>query len=480
VSNASWKSTACKKKLYSYRPLAEEPLKTQASRQRETTVSCDPRSLERGVRQLLADKVTGNLLGLWLLTPELLRLGAWDPLCGWTEQEPERVQPRLALQLIHESALCVAGVRADRCLSQRNFQLVNGLPWLASDAAVHELLNTRSVIQCQRLQIALGKLRRASDHFQARVLAIDPHRVRSHSKRHMQKRRDDDVSVPTKVAQTFFVLDVDTGQPVCFSTGTSARTATNAAKELLHLAAAVLDPKPGQILVVADAEHFTVELLDHFKAQTNFELLVPMANQPSLLKKLRALPPEIFTTRWAGYATAKFPYTPRRSRSGPFTQYVQRAGERVDEYQFKAFLSTTDSDEVDALTRDFPKRWHVEEFFNANQALGWDRAGTCNLNIRYGQMTMGLFAQAAIHQLRERIGPSEQNWDAKHLAKAYFGGLEGDIRVSQQTILVTYYNAPDAHLLRRHYEDLPAKLKAEGMDPRIPWLYGFQLDFRFK
>ena len=37
----------------------------------------------------------------------------------------------------------------------------------------------------------------------------------------------------------------------------------------------------------------------------------------------------------------------------------------------------------------------MEEFFNAHQALGWDRAGTCNLNIRYGQMTMALVAQAA-------------------------------------------------------------------------------------
>ena len=35
-------------------------------------------------------------------------------------------------------------------------------------------------------------------------------------------------------------------------------------------------------------------------------------------------------------------------------------------------------------------------------------------------------------------------------------------------------------LINVEYEDLPAKLKAEGVDPAIPWLYGFQLDFRFK
>ena len=241
-----------------------------------------------------------------------------------------------------------------------------------------------------RLQVALGKIRRASGHFQGRLLAIDPHRVRSFSKRHMRLHRHDNRERPAKTAQTFFVLDADTGQPICFTTGTSARTAAAAAEELLELAADILDPKPGQTLVLADSEHFTVELLDRVKTGTNFDLLVPMPNQPGLLAKLRALPPELFQPRWAGYATAKLAYTPQDSHAGPFYQYVQRQGERPEEYRFNAFLSTRDGDEVEELAGDFPKRWHVEEFFNAHQALGWNRAGTCNLNIRYGQMTMAL------------------------------------------------------------------------------------------
>jgi hypothetical protein len=35
----------------------------------------DPLSLERGVRQMLADKVSGDMVGLWLLAPKHLRLG---------------------------------------------------------------------------------------------------------------------------------------------------------------------------------------------------------------------------------------------------------------------------------------------------------------------------------------------------------------------------------------------------------------------
>ena len=45
-----------------------------------------------------------------------------------------------------------------------------------------------------------------------------------------------------------------------------------------------------------------------------------------------------------------------------FDELVQRHGERPEDWYFNAFLSTTDRDSVDALTRDFPKRWHFSLF----------------------------------------------------------------------------------------------------------------------
>ena len=96
-----------------------ESILSQASKVRIEPVPSDPRSLERGVRQCLADKVAGNLVGLWLLIPELLRLGVWDLLCGWTGRRGEYVEPRLALQLVNEAALCVTGIRARRSLGRR-------------------------------------------------------------------------------------------------------------------------------------------------------------------------------------------------------------------------------------------------------------------------------------------------------------------------------------------------------------------------
>ena len=126
---------------------------------------------------------------------------------------------------------------------------------------------------------------------------------------------------------------------------------------------------------MADLEHLTAELFQRVRRQTPFNLLVPMKNTRALQNQLRAIPAEQFTRRWAGFATLKRPYHMAQRDAGGLFQFVQRTGEKSDDYHRTAFLSTTDRDEVDPLTLDYPKRWHVEESFNTHQALGC-RAGT--------------------------------------------------------------------------------------------------------
>ncbi len=469
-----------KKKLYKCRPDRNpKKIETYRTRRRIQLEFSDARSIERGVRQLLSDKVSGNMVGLWLLVPEHLRLGTWDLLCQWAGQSSEWIEPRLSLQLVNEAALCVTGLRQSRHLSQRGFELANGLPFVASDQGIHDLLDAHTVQECEALQVRLGLLRRARGHFRGQLLALDPHRMRSWSKRQMARRSGSETAKSFKNAQTFFCVDADTKQPVCFTTGTSAVTVNTATPRLLRLASDILNPQDNHPLVVADTEHYSAKLIDHVVQETPFDFLVPMYKGKHA-EKLKDIPSETFTPRWAGLATAKVPYQMGTGQTGPHWQLVQRSGERLEDYYFTSFLATSDRDEVDDLTLHYPKRWHIEEFFNANQALGWNRGGTLNLNIRFAQMTMALIAQTTLYQLRQRLGEPFASWDAKHLAQAILNGIDGDIRVWDDTIVVTFYNAPEVAHLRDHYEDLPSKLSREGVDPRIPWLYNYKLDFRFK
>lgn len=479
MSSVSSRISACKKKLYKFCP-ASSTIEVQQTRTKRARVADDPVSLERGVRQLLADKVSDTRLGLWLLIPEHLRLGTWDLLTGWTQNSPDSVSPRLALQLVHEAALCVPGLREHRSLTHRGFELCNGLPFLASDQAIHDLLNTRTVSDTQKLQSMLGRLRRVNHHFQESCLALDPHPLKSHTQRHVRKHRHSQSERATKVVLSFFCFDTDTYQPVAFTLGLSSLTATQGALNVLPLVTSILASKPEPILLLADKEHFSAELFRYVKEHTPFNLIVPIPNRPAFQKKMQQIPPAEFKYRWAGLATAKVPYHFRSYKNLPLLHIVQRLGEKEDHYQFRSFLATHDCNELQLLIETYPKRWHIEEFFNTSQAIGWKRAGTLNLHIRYGQMTCALIAQAASHQLRQRFGGPIDSWNAEHLAKSLFTGLEGDVRTYEDTILVTYYNAPHVDLLRQHYEHLPEQLQKDGIDPRIPWLYNFKLDFRFK
>ncbi len=438
-----------------------------------------PQDIEREVRQLLANKISGTLVGIWLLIPEYLRLGIWDLLTAWTGLAGEPVPPRLALQLINESALCVNGIRMKRALSQKGFEVANGLPFIATDGAIHHVLADHSVADAQRLQIALGKIRQTFGHFRGKLLVIDPHRLPSCTKRQMVRRQKDPSSAPVKMAQIFFSFDAETKQPICFTTASAARTVTQATPELLSMTSSILKLHGHRPLVLADNEHYTVDLLERVAASP-FDLLVPMPYRSSVVRAMRNVSEESFTRHWAGYATAKQPYAVTRSHKGPYHQFIQRQGEHPSDYDFKGFLCTRDRDELENLSSHYPQRWHIEEFFKNDQALGWQRAGTMNLHIRYGQMTMALIAQAACSMMRQRIGEPVAQWDAVHLAKDLFRGLEGDIRVRHDTIVITYYNAPNPDLMNTHYGNMPERLSSEGISPTIPWLFNFKLDFQFK
>ena len=69
----------------------ELKIETHRTKQKITLEAGDPRSLERNIRQLLADKVCGNLTGIWLLIPEYLRLGAWDMLQAWCNTNEQQI-----------------------------------------------------------------------------------------------------------------------------------------------------------------------------------------------------------------------------------------------------------------------------------------------------------------------------------------------------------------------------------------------------
>lgn len=404
---------------------------------------------------------------------EHLRLGSWDLLKGYTGGDDRDFAPRVAMQMVNESALCQNRIRKKNYLTHQGIELLNGLSFLASDEEAHALLNNLTVFQSQQFQEALSLVRRANGHYKGDIIAIDPHRIISTTKRVMPMKKKHPREPAQKMLQTFFSIDAQTGQPIGFGIGSPG---TNTTKATLALVDMISHVGGRNSLVLADKEHYTQELIDNLGKSAQFELLVPAVGSQRMQKLVREIK---YQPHWAGYSIAETMFSFDNS-SKKYRLIVQREGEVKGEYDYMPFIALSDRPAVDLVSEQYQKRWLIEEFFNFDGAMGFDRASTFNLNIRYGRMSLALLAQAATYQLRQKLPKPYERWNAVHLANALFNKIDGDIRVKNDTILVTCYNVPKEFDLANNYLNLPQKLEAEGVNPHVPWMYDFKLDFRFK
>ncbi len=422
---------------------------------------------------MLSQKVSGTSTGIWLLVPELLRLGAWDLLKAWTRGTDIDFEPRIALQVVNESAMCINRVRKKNSLGHQGFQLANGMGRLVTDEQVHLLLNGHTMQQAEELLVNLGHQRKLSGHYPGDVIAIDPHRIISKSKRTMAKKKKVPSTPSQKMLQTFFSVCSETGQPIMATMASTGMPTTKITEKLISATNQIVRT---DALLVADKEHFTNELLTTIKNQySQLDILVPAIKSErvdNLIKKLEYVP------LWAGYAIAETAYSFSENRE-TFRLIAQRKGEDKKDYSYNAFITTSNKSAQELVTKDYDKRWSVEEFFRFENDMGINRASTLNLNIRYAKLALAMMAQAATYQLRTRLKDEYKKWNAKHLANEILAWSDGDIKVERDTIVVTFYNAP-VYLNIDEYKNLPALLLSENINPNIPWFYNFKLNFRFK
>ncbi|MBW6481346.1 MAG: transposase [Bacteroidales bacterium] len=401
-----------------------------------------------------------------------MRIGAWDLLKGWTGKSDIDLEPRVALQMVNESSLCINRVRRKSSLGHQGFQLVNGMGRLITDEQAHLLMQKHTMEQTRELLVNLGMQRHLSGHYTGETVAVDPHRIISKSKRIMTKKRKDPSAPSQKMLQTFFSVCAETGQPIMAEMASTGMPTTKATSELLNSTGRII--KPGKLLL-ADKEHFTCELFEGAKQNRNFDLLAPALNTARIQKIIRPLS---YKPLWAGFAIAETMFK-FDSHPEDYRLIAQRTGETQENYQYNAFLSTSTKDAELLICKLYDQRWTIEEFFRFENDMGMNRASTLNLNIRYAKLAFSMIAQAATYQLRKKLKQEYRTWNARHLANEVLAWADGDIRVEEDTIYVTFYGR-QKHLDINDYVNLPQILQKEGINPKIPWLFDYKLDFRFK
>ncbi len=373
--------------------------------------------------------------------------------------------------------MCNTRIRKSNTICHQGFDILNGLPFIASDVQIHNLLSEHSVEQVRELQVTLGKLRQIKGDYKGNLIALDPHRITSYTERISPKRKIKRNERARKMLQTFFAIDSQTGQPIGFDIGFSSNTVSNATKNLVQQIKQII-PACNNPLILTDAEHYTEELINLFATDDLLDILVPAPRNSRIVKYFKELD---YKEYWPGYSIGTSPFRFSNDKTVPEQLLIiQRQGLRESEFRYKAFISTRKKDIVEMLTTEFPTRWTIEEYFKYEGSLGWNKALTQNLNIRYSKMSLCLISQYLINQLRSCLPDDYRKFEAKHLSDEIFHKFNGDIRVKNDTIIVTFYGIPEKLGLKQHFENLPQKLENNNINPRVPWLFNYAVDFRFK
>ena len=105
---------------------------------------------------------------------------------------------------------------------------------------------------------------------------------------------------------------------------------------------------PQMMLVVADNEHFTRQLLEGLATQPGIDFLVPVLHFEHVKVTLKSMS---YQRSSAGYAIAEMPY---RFAGGqvPFRLLGQRTGERRQDDQYQGCVTTSGKDPVKLHCRD--------------------------------------------------------------------------------------------------------------------------------
>jgi len=194
---------------------------------------------------------------------------------------------------------------------------------------------------------------------------------------------------------------------------------------------------------------------------------------------MKRLPDLEYQTLWAGVSVAESTFS-FQGDSNKYRLISQKESVGNENDRLTPFITTSKMDAESLIMYKFPERWSIEEFFNFEGDMAWNRASTFNLNIRYGRQTMALLAHAATRRLRNNLPENYKKYNAQSLANKVLANMEGDIRVKDDKIIVTYYKDHEPLLLKDKYQNISQTLENEGVSPKIPWLFDFKLEFRFK
>jgi len=429
--------------------------------------------IERDVNDLLKRGITTTFAGGFFFIPYLLQLDAHTLFQSLVPPKKAGIpNDRVALGLVFESLFGLKeGIRSINPISQKDFGLLAGLPFLPSPSTQYRFLQAIPYNSSLTFQVALAKKLVQLGHVvPGSPINIDGHNIKTYSRKAMKKSYITQEGRYGKAIRTFYTQDQLSKKPLITMAAYSGTAVSQITRCITDLTRDVLDRS---FLLVADKEWYCGQLIQELHQENGVSILTPVKQSKKRLVEFEAVPLDQYdTTIFGNIATL---YTTIKNCDQPLRLFLKKGLDGKYFGLISPDLSLTGSVAMPTYT----KRWRIEDFFLENEFLGVNRLPSLNLNLIQAMLSLRLLAYHVLDNFRHDLGPDFRNKTPKTIYRDFINGVQGRIQLRGNTIEVRIYGFQHDAVVSSLMSDLDDQLKCADVEPRIPWLRNRTIQFKF-
>jgi hypothetical protein len=431
-------------------------------------------SLQAELESVLRRGFTTTHAGGLFFIPYLMELDLYGALGKLNAPKTTGIpNEKVALQLIWEPLFgYTKGIRAVDPISQVDFGVLSGLPFICSVSTEYRFLAESTIERSEDFQKHLGKRLVHLGYVQGDVLNMDGHSIKLFSRKEMKPSYLSKEKNYGKAIRTFYTQDQASKKPLFAKVAYSGATVAQVTPQLVEANKEILG---GPFLSVNDKEWFIGTLLDQLDKIHGIQVLLPLKRTAKRIKEMEAIPFEQFKSRYQNQPIATL-VTELDGFCGQMKLFVKRNTDGT----FFGLITNKKYFRGARAMEIYRKRWRIENFFNENAFLGLDRLPSLELNAIQTALSLKMVSFHLIDNFRKNLPKPFSTIKPESIHQHFIQGVQGKVQLKKDELHVDIYGFQHRDLVASLFKGLQQKLIAQNIDPRCPWLNDHALGFSFK
>lgn len=438
------------------------------------SIEISRQSVHTDLDRLLRRGFTTTHAGGFFFIPYLKELDIFPSLSQLAAPKNTGIpNEKIALQMIWEPLFgYVKGIRSVDPVSQTDFGVLSGLPFICSASTEYRFLAQSSVEKSEAFQKQLGKRLVDLGYISGSILNMDGHSIKLFSRKEMKASYLSKEKSYGKAIRTFYTQDQESKKPIFAQVAYSGATVSQVTPQLVEANKEILG---GPFLAVMDKEWFIGSLLEQLDKVCGIEVLLPVKRTPKRIKQMQAISFKDFKDR-----CGQEPIATLVTQLDDFTGKLRLFVKRNDDATYFGLMTNKKYFRAAKAMQVYSKRWRIENFFNENAFLGTDHLPSLELNAIQTALSLKLVSFHLVDNFRKSLPAPFSSMKPETIHRHFISGVQGKVQLKDNRLNIDVYGFRHRHVVAPLFEGLEKKLLDRNIDPRCQWLNDYILQFSFK